>query len=158
MDYKYEKTRVALYRALFPENFSTDVSCYLKPDEDLANAEELAPVLHPTFEASDGGIQRRPPDIVVNKATGQFDPNTGGTSVFDRAGVLKRSMGDFVIPDGTDIPPDISVVEDSYNQRLKATHYTIMPSKPLYRDALMGKLDNLVRNAIRRQWEKARGL
>ncbi|HBO0440254.1 TPA: hypothetical protein L4A84_006148, partial [Pseudomonas aeruginosa] len=30
--------------------------------------------------------------------------------------------------------------------------------KPMYREVLMGQLDNFVRNAIRRQWEKARGL
>ncbi|MCO3850318.1 hypothetical protein FA077_26700, partial [Pseudomonas aeruginosa] len=47
---------------------------------------------------------------------------------------------------------------DSYNKRLQATHYTIMPAKPMYREVLMGQLDNFVRNAIRRQWEKARGL
>ncbi|HFH4551456.1 TPA: type VI secretion system effector Tse2, partial [Pseudomonas aeruginosa] len=84
--------------------------------------------------------------------------DTGGTSVFDRAGVLRRADGDFVIPDGTDIPPDLKVKQDSYNKRLQATHYTIMPAKPMYREVLMGQLDNFVRNAIRRQWEKARGL
>ncbi|MDI2533676.1 hypothetical protein OLM94_09635 [Pseudomonas aeruginosa] len=60
--------------------------------------------------------------------------------------------------DGTDIPPDLKVKQDSYNKRLQATHYTIMPAKPMYREVLMGQLDNFVRNAIRRQWEKARGL
>ncbi|MCW5373337.1 type VI secretion system effector Tse2, partial [Pseudomonas aeruginosa] len=55
-------------------------------------------------------------------------------------------------------PPDLKVKQDSYNKRLQATHYTIMPAKPMYREVLMGQLDNFVRNAIRRQWEKARGL
>lgn len=102
MGFKYEKTSVSLYRALFADNYSTDVSCYLKPDEDLANAADIALILHPTFEASGGGAQKRPPDIGVNRKTGMYDPDTGGTSVFDRARVLKRAMGDFVIPDGTD--------------------------------------------------------
>lgn len=158
MGFAYEKTSVSLYRALFPDNYSTDVSGYLKPDEDLANAAEIAPILHPTWEASNGEVQRRPPDIAVNKATGKYDPDTGGTSVFDRPGVLKRAIGDFFIPDGTDLPPDLTLDSGKYSKRLQATHYTIMPKTSMYKEVLMGKLDNLVRNAIRRQWEKARGL
>lgn len=157
MGFNYEKTKVNLYRALFPDNYSTDVSCYLKPDEAMANAADIAPILHPTFDALGGGAQRRPPDIAVNKKTGMYDPDTGGTSVFDRAGVLKRAIGDFVIPDGTEIPPCLKIEADTYNERLKATHYTIMPATSMYKEVLMGKLDNLARNAIRRQWEKARG-
>jgi hypothetical protein len=158
MGFEYEKTGVSLYRALFPDNYSSDVSCYLKPDEDLANAVEVAPILHPTWEVGSDEIQRRPPDIAANKGTGKYDPDKGGTSVFDRPGVLKLAMGDFFVPDGTDIPPDLKVVPDRYSKRLQATHYTIMPKTPMYKEVLMGKLDNFVRNAIRRQWEKARGL
>lgn len=129
------------------------------PDKDLANADEIAPILHPTFTVSTGsGVHKRPPDILPNKDTGMYDPDTGGTSVFDRSNVLRRADGDFFIPDGTDIPPDLKVKKDSFNNRLKATHYTIMPAKPMFKEALMGQLDNFVRSAIRRQWEKARGL
>lgn len=159
MSYDYEKTSIALYRAVFKGNYTTDVSYYLKPDKDLSCADEIAPILHPTFGAlAGGGGYTRPPDIVPNKETGMYDPDTGGTSVFDRSNVLQRADGDFLIPEGTDIPPDLKVRKDSYNDRLKATHYTIMPAKPMFKEALMGQLDNFVRNAIRRQWEKARGL
>ncbi|WP_134628044.1 type VI secretion system effector Tse2, partial [Pseudomonas aeruginosa] len=111
----------------------------------------------PTRLTNTPGVPARAPDIVAGR-DGLYAPDTGGTSVFDRAGVLRRADGDFVIPDGTDIPPDLKVKQDSYNKRLQATHYTIMPAKPMYREVLMGQLDNFVRNAIRRQWEKARGL
>ena len=158
MGYDYEKTSIDLYRAIFKQNYSTDVSCYLKPDKELANADSVAPILYPTFGESGGGTLRRPPDIVPNKDTGMYEPDTGGTSVFDRPWVLRRSDGDFFIPSGTDIPPDLKVKKDSYNERLKATHYTIMPSKPIFKKVLMGQLDNFVRNAIRCQYEKARGL
>jgi hypothetical protein len=159
MCYDYEKTSIALYRAIFKDNYAIDVHCYLKPDKDLANAEKIAPILHPTFAVVIGtGTHKRPPDILPNKETGMYDPDTGGTSVFDRAGVLRRADGDFTIPDGTDIPPDLKVKKDSYNARLKATHYTIMPTKPMFKEALMGQLDNFVRNSIRRQWEKVRGI
>lgn len=87
-----------------------------------------------------------------------FEPDSGGTSVFDRAGVLRRADGDFFIPAGTDIPPDLKVKKDSFNERLKATHFTIMPSEPLFKSVLPGQLDNFVRSAIRRQYEQARGL
>ena len=159
MAYDFEKTSVPLYRAIFKSNYASDVTCYLTPDADLAEAERIAPILHPSFEAvGSATAASRPPDIVSNRVTGMYDPDTGGTSVFDRPNVLKRADGDFLIPDGTDIPPDLKVKKDSFNQRLQATHYTIMPAKPLFKQVLMAQLDNLVRNAIRRRWEQARGL
>jgi hypothetical protein len=158
MSYDYERTSVALYRAIFKDNYSTDVTKYLLPDKDLANAEIIAPILHPTFEFDSVGGPSRAADILRNKDTGMYDPDTGGTSVFDRRNVLRRADGDFYIPDGTDIPPELKVKNDGYSKRLKATHYTIMPAKPMPKEALMGKLDNFTRNAIRRQWELARGI
>lgn len=107
MDYDYEKTSVSLYRAVFKDNYFCDVSCYLKPDKDMANVDNIAPILHPTFDAiAAGGVHSRPPDIVSNRMTGMYEPDTGGTSVFDRAGVLRRSDGDFRIPEKTDIPSE----------------------------------------------------
>lgn len=158
MHYDYQKTSISLYRAVFKSNFSTDVSCYLSPDADLANASEVAPILHPTFEQVATGAHKRPPDILPNKNTGEYDPDTGGTSVFDKPGALKRADFDFFIPAGTHIPPNLKVQKNDYNDRIGATHYTIMPEKPLFKQALMGELDNFVRNAIKRQWEAARGL
>ena len=153
MSYDYEKSSVSLYRALFFENYKGDVSSYLKPDKELANAEELEPILHPAYEAKS---VTRPPDIKLNDRTGKFHPDSGGTSVFDRPCVLRRADGDFFMPEGTEIPPELKIKKDPYNPRLKATHYTIMPSKPLQKCVLEAKLDQLVRNAIKRQYEAAR--
>ena len=158
MLYQYEKTTVSLYRAIFNSNFQQNMACYLMPDAELANAEAIAPILHPAFEiTAKPGLPTRPADILPNAATGEYDPDTGGTSLFERRGVLKSADGDFLIPDGTDIPPDLKVKQDAYNKRLKATHYTLMPAKPMFKAVLMGQLDNFARNAIRRQVEKSRG-
>jgi hypothetical protein len=153
MSYDYKKSSVDLFRAIFVENFNGDISAYLKPDKELANAKEIAPILHPAYEPKS---PRRAADIVQNDQTGMFEPDTGGTSVFNRAGVLKRADGDFFLPEGTDIPPDIKIKEGGLNQRLNATHYTIMPSKPIPKSVLEANLNQLVRNAIKRQYEKAR--
>ena len=155
MSYDYEKSSVDLYRAIFFDNYNGNVNSYLCPDEELSNAREIAPILHPTYVAKS---PRRPPDIVPNIKTGKYHPDTGGTSVFDRVGVLKRANGDFFLPEGTDIPPDIKIEKNALNQRLKATHFTIMPSKPVPKSVLEANLNQLVRNAIKRQYEKARGL
>mgnify|MGYP003676986688 CR=1 FL=1 len=153
MNFEYEKTDLNLYRAIFFDNYSEDVSSYLKPDEELANAEITAPILHPTW--TNNGI--RPADIKVNLDDRLYHPNTGGTSTFDRANVLRRADGDFLIPEGTPIPPDLIVQEDGWSKRLKATHHTIMPSKPMSKNYLKSQLDNFVRSAIAKQYENARG-
>ncbi len=162
MNYKYErmlwvtimkKSGVDLFRAIFLENYNGDISAYLIPDKELANTKETAPILHPVYEPKSS---RRPADITPNAQTGLFEPDTGGTSVFDRAGVLKRADGDFFLPECTEIPPDLKIKKDTFNQRLKATHYTIMPSKPMPKAVLEANLNQLVRNAIKRQYEKAR--
>ena len=107
MSYDYEKTSIGLYRGIFKDNYTTDVGHYLKPDKDLAGSPEIAPVLHPTFEDDTGdGKPSRAADILRNQTTGMYDPDTGGTSAFDRPNVLRRADGDFYIPKGTDIPPD----------------------------------------------------
>lgn len=157
MDFDYQKTDCDLYRAIFRDNFTMDVTTYLRPDIELANAPTIAPLLHPTFEPVMAAGRLRAPDILANKETGKYEPDTGGTSVFDRAGVLKAADFDFHIPEGTDIPPGVKISKDEFNKRLKATHYSIMPAVPMFKDVLMGKLDNLARNAIKRQYEKARG-
>lgn len=152
MSYDYEKTSLNLYRSIFFDNYPQDVSSYLAPDEELANSEEIAPILHPTWEHSG----RRGPDIVP-KNDGMYHPDTGGTSTFDRANVLRRAEGDFLIPEGTPIPPDLKIRNDGWNKRLKANHHTIMPSKPMRKDYLKAQLDNLARSAIVKQCERARG-
>lgn len=157
MTHTQGKTGANFYRALFKGNFSVDIRYYLRPDRELEDSEQVAPILHPTLATTTGTEYSRPPDIVPNKLTGMYEPNAGGTSVFDRPNVLKRADGDFLIPEGTIVPPDLKITKDSFNNRLKATHYTIMPSKPLFKDVLLGQLDNLVRNAIQRQCEIARG-
>ncbi|WP_277813084.1 hypothetical protein [Dyella ginsengisoli] len=67
----------------------------------------LPPLLpHPTLEgATEMDGSARPPDILSNRSTGMYDPDTGGTPAFDRPNALRRSDGDFYIPEGVDIPP-----------------------------------------------------
>ncbi|MCW5455070.1 hypothetical protein IGA81_24900, partial [Pseudomonas aeruginosa] len=50
MSYDYEKTSLTLYRAVFKANYESDVGRYLRPDKELAEAAEVAPLLHPTFD------------------------------------------------------------------------------------------------------------
>jgi hypothetical protein len=155
MSYDYKKSSEDLFRAIFFDNYEGDVSCYLRPDEELSNSKEIAPILHPAYVSKS---PTRPPDISPKPATGKYHPDTGGTSTFDRAGVLRSSNGDFFLPEGTDIPPDLKIQKNDYNKSLKATHFTIMPSKPLQKSVLEASLNQLVRSAIKRQYEKARGL
>lgn len=156
MPFDYKKINCDLYRAVFKDNFTSDVMKYLRPDVALANAAEIAPLLHPTFDTVLIGGRPRLPDIPINVQTGKYDPDTGGTSLFDRSGVLKRADFDFFLPEGTEIPPELKISKDEFNKRLQATHYSIMPATPMFKEVLMGKLDNLTRNAIKRQYEKAR--
>ncbi|MCW5282609.1 hypothetical protein CJT89_33430, partial [Pseudomonas aeruginosa] len=51
MSYDYEKTSLTLYRAVFKANYDGDVGRYLRPDKELAEAAEVAPLLHPTFDS-----------------------------------------------------------------------------------------------------------
>ncbi|MCO3162612.1 hypothetical protein FA227_28840, partial [Pseudomonas aeruginosa] len=51
MSYDYEKTSLTLYRAVFKANYESDVGRYLRPDKELAEAAEVAPLLHPTFDS-----------------------------------------------------------------------------------------------------------
>lgn len=51
MSYDYEKTSLTLYRAVFKANYDGDVGRYLHPDKELAEAAEVAPLLHPTFDS-----------------------------------------------------------------------------------------------------------
>ncbi len=51
MSYDYEKTSLTLYRAVFKANYDGDIGRYLRPDKELAEAAEVAPLLHPTFDS-----------------------------------------------------------------------------------------------------------
>lgn len=57
MSFDYKKTDLNLYRAIFFDNYSGDVSSYLIPDKDLANSAEIAPILHPTW--TDNGLRQQ---------------------------------------------------------------------------------------------------
>lgn len=62
MSYDYEKTSLTLYRAVFKANYDGDVGRYLRPDKELAEAAEVAPLLHPTFDSPNTpGVPARAP-------------------------------------------------------------------------------------------------
>ncbi|MBF3290331.1 type VI secretion system effector Tse2, partial [Pseudomonas aeruginosa] len=68
MSYDYEKTSLTLYRAVFKANYDGDVGRYLHPDKELAEAAEVAPLLHPTFDSPNTpGVPARAPDIVAGR-------------------------------------------------------------------------------------------
>lgn len=68
MSYDYEKTSLTLYRAVFKANYDGDVGRYLRPDKELAEAAEVAPLLHPTFDSPNTpGVPARAPDIVAGR-------------------------------------------------------------------------------------------
>jgi hypothetical protein len=49
MNFEYEKTDLNLYRAIFFDNYSEDVSSYLKPDEELASITKKTPISSQAF-------------------------------------------------------------------------------------------------------------
>lgn len=72
-----------------------------------------------------------------------------GTSTFDRADTFQ---GDrwyyFKIPPGTTIPDGLLIVKDDYNERFKATHYSIVPNWKMTVAEFKQRLDQLAANAI----------
>ena len=55
-----------------------------------------------------------------------------GTSLFDRPNTFQGKQWEYIeIPRGTEIPGGILIIEDDYNDRFQATHYSIVPDHPM---------------------------
>jgi hypothetical protein len=79
-----------------------------------------------------------------------------GTSLFDRSDTF---VGDrwyyFELPPGTIIPTGLLIVKDDYNERFKATHYSIVPNWRMRVSDFKLLLDQLAQNAIAKKAKQA---
>lgn len=70
-----------------------------------------------------------------------------GTSLFDQSNTFKGKNWEFIeIPQGTEIPDGILIIKDDYNERFKATHYSIVPDHAMSVDIFKLLLNNLMAN------------
>ncbi|MGL6159976.1 hypothetical protein [Microbulbifer sp.] len=53
----------------------------------------------------------------------------------------------FEIPAGTEIPTGLIIIKGEYNQKYKATHYSICPNHRMRKDLFIRLLDRLAYNA-----------
>jgi hypothetical protein len=119
-------------------------------------------ILYPTFEEKDlGDGRKRAPDVdfappesgIVKVMSG------GGTSLWDREGVLGGAFRNFTIPQGTVIPEPLKVEKGRFDKRRQATHHQIeVATGSLEIGAFKGALDNLARAAVVRAIELAKGV
>ena len=144
-----ETTNIDLYRSCRIEQF---------PHGLMRDDEPMPGVLYPDFYAREVNGQFRQPDVNVDLKEGmEWVRPGGGTSLFDRPGVLKGpNWLSFAIPDGTPIPDSLVVKNTGYNKQRKATHYQIEAKQMITKEAMMGALDNFARNAIARSVELSR--
>jgi hypothetical protein len=55
-----------------------------------------------------------------------------GTSLFNKPNTFIGKDWEYIeIPKGTKIPEGILIIKDDYNERFKATHYSIVPDHPM---------------------------
>lgn len=74
-----------------------------------------------------------------------------GTSLWDKKGIFGHlNWHYFLLPEGTNIPASLKVVEGNWSDKFKATHWQIEVANggDLRADALRGALDNLARNCV----------
>lgn len=79
-----------------------------------------------------------------------------GTSLFDKPNTFAGKQWEYIeIPKGTEIPKGILIIKDDYNDRFKATHYSIVPDHPMPVSNFKLLLNQLMAN-IEKQRGKAR--
>jgi len=75
-----------------------------------------------------------------------------GTSLFDRSNIFGASSWIyFEIPAGTVIPEGLLITKDKFNDKMQATHYTILPNFTMPKAQFCALLDQLARNAAARR-------
>ena len=73
-----------------------------------------------------------------------------GLSTFDKPGIPPGKGWEYYrIPAGTRLPEGLAIVEDNYNEKFKATHYTIAPAFDMPISQFKGKLLELAAELIR---------
>ncbi|WP_226664739.1 hypothetical protein [Microbulbifer aggregans] len=96
----------------------------------------------------------RPADIKIEHQNGEpwvfIKDRPRGLSTFDKKGVpTGKDWEYFKIPGGTDLPEGLAIVEDEYNERFKATHFTIAPAYDMPLAQFKNKLKLLANKLIK---------
>jgi len=109
------------------------------------------------FVLSNGRPRPRPADITIKNRRGVkwvcVKDRPRGVSTFDKKGLPKGKNWEYYkIPKDTRLPEGLAVVEDEYNARFGATHYTIAPvsDMPLaqFKELLERLMKILIKKAI----------
>lgn len=75
-----------------------------------------------------------------------------GTSLFDRPDTFVGKQWEYIeIPQGTEIPGGILIIKDDKNERFEATHYSIVPNKPMSVTTFKLLLNMLMANIEKRR-------
>lgn len=83
----------------------------------------------------------------IYKKTPQGIWKAQGTSLFNRPDTFIGKNWEYIeIPEGTKIPAGILIIEDDYNDRFEATHFSIVPDHPMSVKAFKLLIDLLLRN------------
>ncbi|WP_374592490.1 hypothetical protein [Aquabacterium sp.] len=141
-------TEMELFRSVRVEAF---------PNGTVIEGKPAPEVLYPDFEPRvlPNGRKREADVQLSGDKTWVY--SGGGTSLFDRPNVFKRSGWlAFTIPAGTEVPESLAVRYTGRNPGFDADHYQIESKAHRMRlDAYKGALDNLARNAVVKSIELA---
>ncbi len=96
----------------------------------------------------------RPPDITIESKGGtkwvSVATRPRGFSTFDKIGVpAGKDWSYYRIPAGTVLPKGLAIVNDGFNRRVQATHYTIAPAHDMPLEEFKRLLNQLALNAIK---------
>lgn len=146
-------TNVNLYRSLHKSDWPDSTAL-------IVNDVPVNGILYPDFEKKKlpNGKSRRP-DVELTIVDGATHVKSrGGTSLWDKDGVLKGQWRTFTIPQGTPIPEPLKLKKSDFDEARNATHYQIeVAMGTLEINAFKGALDNFARAAVARSVELAKG-
>lgn len=96
----------------------------------------------------------RPADIKIERINNEdwvfVKDRPRGLSTFDKKGLPKgKDWEYFKIPKGTELPEGLAIVQDEYNSRFEATHYTIAPAYDMPLSQFKNKLMQLAKKLIK---------
>lgn len=139
-----------LWRAVHKDDF---------PDGPIVNEKAVTGVLYPNFakkligKDAKGNLKYRDPDVTVAQGMVQIG---GGTSLYNKSNFFKgKNWVYMLIPEGTEIDPNLRIVDPEPRPAVGADHYQIEAGKPMFVDEFKGALDNLARAAVARAYENA---
>jgi len=125
--------------------------------KDSSSGNPLYPDFYPRMVR--GSLRR--PDITVKEIGGIEYVEAElvkGTSLFDKSGTFGfKNFDYFEIPAGTEIPNGLIIIKGEFNQKYKATHYSICPNYRMRKDYFVNLLDRLAMNARIQKGRKGNG-